>query len=832
MTAVKNKSGPGTGCPPDRPVRQFDGIVCFGGEDWWYHNRGHYDMQMMRQLATWMPVLYVNSLGMRTPNPGEGRMFFTRVGRKLQSIRRGLVRVSDGLAVFSPLLLPSRFGIVLTRPLLTQAVRSAARREGITRPLVWAACPTAAEAVDALDPAAVVYQRTDRYECFHGVDAHRIADYDGWLKARADLTIFCSTMLFEQEAEACRSACYVDHGVDFERFISAADGEAADTNDLAGLGRPRVGFVGGIDAHTFDPDLFLEVARLLPEAQFLLVGACSLPLGWCDLPNVSLLGQRPFESIPGYMAACDVLIMPWNRSPWIEACNPVKLKEYLAVGRPVVSTDFPELRRYDGLVRTAACTEEFAEAIRAALREPGDPRRGRDRVRKESWSSKSRLVLDELDAKGIVPGHLSQRPAPHRRKHPTSAWPAAAPAEPVVVMALPGPGEITTPAPKEIERQRLATREANLDSGKGDSSEMQKAPDAHPHPIDLAACILLAGGLRPSPLVAATGRSVLDLWLTPDRTVLESWTDRIAELAAMMSQALPIRVVHDSILPAPWPSARPSRDLIIEQEPKALRGPAGVVRDLCRAYAPDQHVLVAEAARYLGTPLWPMLAEHSEHDADITVASNAGRTPAGIYLIRCGALDLAPAVGFMDLKEQWLPRAVDAGLNVRVCQLPDPGARPLRTRRQFLAAARIANRSGFATPVGTGPAGALLPAGQPSGLRVVCAGGLIGPGATLVDSIVMPGANVGPDAVVVRSLLCPNARVQAGSDIVDAVVSEGRELSDLRLAKGPRRKSPAAPTICPRGSQSGAGQQHQTFDRIIASDRRDFRPRATGRGRS
>ena len=75
----------------DTPLRRFDGIICFGGEDWWYHNRGHYDMQMMGRLSEHMPVLYVNSIGMRTPSPTEGRMFLHRVRRKLRSIRRGLV---------------------------------------------------------------------------------------------------------------------------------------------------------------------------------------------------------------------------------------------------------------------------------------------------------------------------------------------------------------------------------------------------------------------------------------------------------------------------------------------------------------------------------------------------------------------------------------------------------------------------------------------------------------------------------------------------------------------------------------------------------------------
>ena len=94
------------------------------------------------------------------------------------------------------------------------------------------------------------------------------------------------------------------------------------------------------------------------------------------------------------MAACDVLIMPWNENEWIRACNPVKLKEYLAVGRPVVTTPFEELRNYRGYVNVASGDEEFASAICKALEDPPDPEYLRGRVEKETWEAKARQVLD------------------------------------------------------------------------------------------------------------------------------------------------------------------------------------------------------------------------------------------------------------------------------------------------------------------------------------------------------------------------------------------------------------------------------------------------------
>ena len=382
---------------------QFDGIICFGGEDWWYHNRGHYDMQMMRELSKRVPVLYVNSIGMRVPSVGEGSMFAKRVLRKLKSLKRGLVKVRDGFWVASPLVAPAGMGAGLSRWALARQVRFFAKRAGMRRPLVWVACPPGAEVVDRLGAVGVVYQRTDRFEAFHGVNPTRIKGFDVFLKDRADLTLFCSSWLMGEEESECRSATFIDHGCDYEAFAAAGQDPTSEPADVQPIARPRVGFIGGIDAHTFDPTLFVEVAERLPDAQFVLVGGCSLPDDWVQLSNVHLLGRRQYEDVPGYMAACDVLIMPWNRNEWIQACNPVKLKEYLAVGRPIVSTPFPELERFDGLVEVADTADGFAGAIARVLESRPDAGPGRERVRAETWEAKGRLAVLALTERGLEP---------------------------------------------------------------------------------------------------------------------------------------------------------------------------------------------------------------------------------------------------------------------------------------------------------------------------------------------------------------------------------------------------------------------------------------------
>jgi len=383
-------------------AKEFDGIICFGGVDWWYHNRGHYDLQMMREFSKSTRVLYVNSIGMRAPKTTEGGMFFKRVIRKLKSIKNGLTHVRENYSVFSPLTVPGggngKFTALVAKLALSLQVKIAARRCGIKKPLVWVACPPAEPVLNSLKPVAVIYQRTDRFENFAGVNTDRIRQFDVSLKLKADLVLFCSRELYEAEKSQNQHSVFVDHGVDFDLFEKAGveSSSSSEPIEIRHIPHPRVGFVGGIDAHTFDPGLFVDVAEMLPHVEFILVGACSLPKDWCSLDNVHLLGQRPYEEVASYMASCDVLIMPWNQSDWIKACNPVKMKEYLAVGRPVVSTFFPEIQYFTDHIEVAITAEEFVEAIVRALESPeGDDER-RDRVREQTWASKANIVGEFL----------------------------------------------------------------------------------------------------------------------------------------------------------------------------------------------------------------------------------------------------------------------------------------------------------------------------------------------------------------------------------------------------------------------------------------------------
>jgi len=379
----------------------FNGTICFGGEDFWYHNRGHIDMQLMRRFARLNTTVYINSIIMQKPNVSQGGVFFKKLIRKTSSVSRGLKKSDAGFWAHSPFGLPVHhipFIRKLNDTVLLYQIRLVARKLAIDNPVVWVACPTACNIALKLKRVKLVYQRTDRYEQFPNVDKKVITEFDKKLKASADLTVFVSKAMYNQENCQCKKALYLDHGVDFDLFASAHNNPDR-PEDIADIPKPIIGFYGGFADHTTDTELLEKIADLLPGMSFVFIGQ---PSKNCDRlrlkKNVWMLGQKPYEQIPHYGKCFDVAIMPWKQNGWIQMCNPVKLKEYLALGKPIVTTPFNELDNYNGLIYKANTADEFARAIKKASTENNNDKvlTRRKKVEKCTWDSKAELVLNNL----------------------------------------------------------------------------------------------------------------------------------------------------------------------------------------------------------------------------------------------------------------------------------------------------------------------------------------------------------------------------------------------------------------------------------------------------
>ncbi len=380
-------------CPP---------VVCFGDSDWWYHNRGHMDMQLMRRFAQFTKVLYVNSIMVRKFNLQEGTMFFRRFARKMRSIFKGLKPSGiENLMIYSPFTMPVHhipFVRNVNHGILNHQILRQMRRLGFNRPLVWVTCPAAASVAVNMTRTKLVYQRSDCYEQLPGIDSEQVKKYDKLLKKHADLVIYANREFMEQEINDCKKALFLDHGVDYEFFAGALK-DSYVPQEMRQIPHPILGFYGGIDEHTTDISLVEKVADLLKDFSVVLIGSSSMDLSsLAARRNVYLLGQKPYDLIPHYAKCFDVCFMPWQQNKWIQACNPIKLKEYLAIGKPIVSTPFKELCNYDGLATVASDAASFADAVIKTWQQNGPELvlQRQKRVRDSTWDVKAQQVLRTL----------------------------------------------------------------------------------------------------------------------------------------------------------------------------------------------------------------------------------------------------------------------------------------------------------------------------------------------------------------------------------------------------------------------------------------------------
>jgi glycosyltransferase involved in cell wall biosynthesis len=386
-----------------QPLRGRD-VVCVGFADWdteLWTNQHH----LMSRLARHNRVLFVESLGLRQPQ--LARRDLARIARRL---RRGLAppRSADGLHVLSPLVLPfHRYRAVraLNARLLPALVRRATRRLGFAaNPILWAYVPQAEALLDSLAPSLVIYHCVDDMAAQAGIDAGAFRAAEARFAARADLVLASAPALAERMRTLARNVLYAPNVADTELFATALDPGPIDPA-LAALPAPRIVFTGAIVQTKLDFELLIALARARPDWSFALVG----PVGPGDPrtdvsglaaePNVHLLGARVYSELPAILRAADAGLIPYARNPLTQSIFPMKVYEYLAAGRPVVSTPLPAL---EGIaeVATAPDAEGVAALLERALVQDSDERRAeRSRVAaSHSWERRLREIEAAIGA--------------------------------------------------------------------------------------------------------------------------------------------------------------------------------------------------------------------------------------------------------------------------------------------------------------------------------------------------------------------------------------------------------------------------------------------------
>jgi len=370
--------------------------VLYFGNSWNTENRTS-SHHVAFQLARRMPVLYMDSPGLRVPSV-TGRdmrkMFrtaslaFARPARIRENLWHGQVaqlpyRRMPGVAGFN-----RAFG--------TWAANRAKSSLPCKRWISWFVVPHLGFLAGRLGEAMCVYYCVDDYAAHPMVDQEIVTALDRELTRKAHQVFVAPPAIVEAKRLLNPSTVYSPHGVDAELFGRARDARTTIPERAARLRHPVIGFFGLL-ADWIDVALIAALAKARPAWSFLLVGHVGTNVDpFAGVGNIALVGAQPYESLPSWAKAFDVAIIPYRDVRQTRHANPLKLREYLATGRPVVATPNAEVERFREWVRIARTAPEFLDQIERAIREdsPSAAAARMAAVRPMTWSARVQSVLE------------------------------------------------------------------------------------------------------------------------------------------------------------------------------------------------------------------------------------------------------------------------------------------------------------------------------------------------------------------------------------------------------------------------------------------------------
>jgi len=339
-------------------------LIYFSSIDW-----GHTwqrPQQLASRLSRYGHLLYVSPLGLRPPAPKD-------IGRILRRFAFQFTQPTAApkqmLTVHTPLLyLPLPKNPLANRIngwLLHRTITQWMKRHQIHRPIVWMGVPSpvALEAIKGIEGRFIVYDCLDNFSLFHQ-DAPYIVETERQIVSRAQIVFATATELLERMKLLNPRTYLLPNAADYEHF---AISHLPPPREMASLRKPILGYIGEM-AHWFDFDLVYDVALQHPNWNIVLIGLVHTNPAHelFRLPNVFRLGRKLYTELPAYLRCFDVCLLPFKINALTSAVNPVKLYEYLAAGKPVVSTPMREVWQYQEVVRIAE-RSEFSAAIKTEL---------------------------------------------------------------------------------------------------------------------------------------------------------------------------------------------------------------------------------------------------------------------------------------------------------------------------------------------------------------------------------------------------------------------------------------------------------------------------------
>jgi glycosyltransferase involved in cell wall biosynthesis len=376
-------------------VRNFDFIVF--SDEW-----GRHPFSCMHIMKYFLPcnrILWVNTVGMRRPK-------FT-----LYDLRRSIEKISswvgrstsretlpNNLRVISPVMVPYN-NIRIIRAFNRRSVIKNVKREmdrlQIRNPILLTTLPTAVDYLGAFDEAVDIYYCVDEYSKWPGAARGLMEEMEADLIQKVDLIVTTSEELQKVKRSDSCPTYLLTHGVDIEHFRKSRTLEIHPL--LKPFNKPLIGYFGLIDDHV-DLDLLEYLTENRPEWSFVFIGPVKVSIDRLkEYKNAHFYPPVPYIDLPKYLAGLDVCILPYRMNELTRNSNPLKLKECLAAGKPVVSTALPEVLKLGEAVRIAWDRDAFLNKILEALIDPLNRFAAEKVLEGQDWSFKAEQMARDIE---------------------------------------------------------------------------------------------------------------------------------------------------------------------------------------------------------------------------------------------------------------------------------------------------------------------------------------------------------------------------------------------------------------------------------------------------
>lgn len=366
------------------------------GEDWGAHPSS--TQHLIKRLATQERVTWINSVGMRKPTFrfSDIQRVINKCLLTLSSVwqRVSHKRVESIPKVHNVPVLPWHDRAIINRFNQAMVKNKLGLPQHHEQRVYWVSVPSAISMIDKRPNDIIVYYCGDDFLALDGVDHEMIEPLEQRLIEQADV-IFVASEHLKRKMPADKTVL-LSHGVDYELFSRAI----APAESLASQAK-TIGFYGSI-CNWLDLEMLEALVSQRPNYQLMLVGECKISIeSLLEYPNVTHIDKVQHDELPKFSQNWDVSILPFINNQQIQSCDPLKLKEYLAAGTPVVSTRFNAVEKYQGIIQIANDTTEFIGKIDQTLclsQQQKDvlAQRSRKAVVEHSWGQKIQDALSEL----------------------------------------------------------------------------------------------------------------------------------------------------------------------------------------------------------------------------------------------------------------------------------------------------------------------------------------------------------------------------------------------------------------------------------------------------